>query len=123
MPKANKTEASLEELKETVLSHIDDLLNEHIAEAVKIVTTGDERKGNITFAVKLDFSETAPAVETGMTFSEVHKDKRQTNLEDPKQARLPGAEFEVVAVKRARGRPKGGGKMAAAGEKEPEESA
>jgi len=121
MPRRKNKEADLliEQLVNGMQLDAEELVKEHIEEWLVTVNEAESKCGVFTVSFRLDRSESEAILTTASTFSEVHKDKRVRNFDDPKQGNLPGIAPDPVhpdSKPRERKR-KLSGKEAASGEK------
>lgn len=74
---------------------------------MQVLEDAESRKVNLTFTATLDFSESTAKLETQIRFSQVVKDKKQDDFDDPNQAKLPGIDpKEGKAKGKAKRKPK-----------------
>lgn len=96
MPKRNDPDVRVDEMKGTAAEQLRDLWDMHQDEFMKVLTEAEVKKLNLNFTVKLDFSDSKATLETTMSFSQVVKDKRTAEFEDPNAPFLPGVDPAAV---------------------------
>ena len=104
----------MEDIREEFLKHAADLWATHQDDFARVLSDAESQKINLSFTAKLDFSEVTAKLHTNLSYSQVVKDSREKDFDDPNQPRLPGvieeaeAEQEQAAPqpKRGRGRPR-----------------
>lgn len=87
MPKKKATPPAnqrLSDMKEKFLERAAELWDMHIEDAMTILESSESKKFNLTFHAKLDFSESTAKLETEISFSQQHRDRRQDDFEDPR---------------------------------------
>lgn len=90
MPKKQRADARLNDIQERFLERAQELWDLHENEFMQVLEDSETRKVNLTFTGTLDFSESTAKLETQIRFSQVVKDKKQDDFDDPNQAKLPG---------------------------------
>lgn len=109
MPKKHTPDARMTEMRDAFLQHAKDLWDQHESEFSTVLQEAEAKKLRLTFSATLDFTESKALMETNMSFSQVVKDKRTAEFDDPNALRLDGIEehvLEEVEKKRSRGRPR-----------------
>lgn len=99
MPRKQKPDARVEEMKSDFLRAAGELWDKHQSRFMAVLEESESRMVNVTFPVTIDFSESKAVMTTQIRFSEVFKDKRVSGFDDPNQATLPGAEFVRTSQK------------------------
>jgi hypothetical protein len=94
MPRKQKADARVEEMEKDLLKAIAELWSEHKDRFMLVLEESEGRVINVTFPVTLDFSESKAKMTTQIRFSEVFKDKRVSEFDDPNQPYLPGADVK-----------------------------
>lgn len=92
MPRKQKADARIEEMEKDLLKAVAELWTEHKDRFMAVLEESESRTINVTFPVTLDFSESKAKMTTQIRFSEVFKDKRVSEFDDPNQPFLPGAD-------------------------------
>lgn len=90
MPKKQRADARLNDIQERFLERAQELWDLHEGEFMQVLEDAESRKVNLTFTATLDFSESTAKLETQIRFSQVVKDKKQDDFDDPNQTKLPG---------------------------------
>jgi hypothetical protein len=103
MPRKQKADARMKDIKEAFLEHAADLWDKHETEFTVVLDESELRKMNLTFSAELDFSESTAKLNTTMRFSQVMKDKRTADFDDPNQPHLPAME-DAGKKKKGRGK-------------------
>lgn len=109
MPKKQRADARLNEIQERFLERAQELWDLHENEFMAVLEDSESRKVNLSFTGTLDFSESTAKLETTIRFSQVVKDKKQDDFDDPNQAKLPGIDPKDEKKKEGK---KGKGKKA-----------
>ena len=86
-----------------VIKHVTELINHHWPGIIAILEEEEIQKVKTTFGATLDCSESAPMIDTVISYSKVVKDKRHTTLEDPNQTALPFPAGETETANAADG--------------------
>lgn len=84
----NKADARTQDLKETFLKHAADLWDTHEARFMEVLDDSESQAISLTFHAKLDFSESTAKLDTTIGFSQVVKDKRTADFDNPNQMQL-----------------------------------
>jgi hypothetical protein len=98
MPRKNKAEARMEEVRDKFLQRAAELWDKHQAEFSTVLENAESHCLNITFTAALDFSESAAKLETKQSFSEVHRDSTEDTFDDPSQPALGQIAAEAAAA-------------------------
>lgn len=120
MPKKSNPDARQAEVRDMFVKRVQELWEVHESEIQAVLKDAESQKLNLSFTAKLDFSESAAKLVTSICFSQVVKESREDDFEDPNQPALPGltkaeaaeeaSEGEVSGdekpPKRGRGRPR-----------------
>lgn len=116
MPKKQKADARISDIKEKFLERCSELWDTHEGEFMAVLEDSETKKLNLSYTAELDFSESTAKLNTTMRFSQVVKDKKTDDFDDPNQPRLPGVDgpAEEEPTPKKRGRPRKTGKDAAA---------
>lgn len=117
MPKKQKADARVGDIREKFMERCDELWGLHEAEFMAVLDDAESKRLNLSFTAELDFSESTAKLNTTMRFSQVVKDKKTDDFDDPNQPRLPGVDNAPEGddeKPKKRGRPKKSGKDAAA---------
>lgn len=123
MPKKQRADARLAEIQETFIERVSELWDLHESEFMQVLEDAESRKMALTFTATLDFSESTAKLETQIRFSQVVKDKKQDDFDDPNQPKLPGISDDGKPKRGKGGRKKRettdsfSGKEAASGER------
>lgn len=73
-----------------------DLWDTHQEKFMAFLNQAEVEKINLTFRATLDFTESKAGLETTIGYSQVVKDKRRTELDNPDQIQIPGTSREDV---------------------------
>lgn len=92
MPRRQKADARLGDIKHKFLERCDELWGLHESCFMELLDEAESRKFNVTFVAALDFSESTAKLETSIRFSQVVKDKKQDDFDDFHAPLLPGTE-------------------------------
>jgi hypothetical protein len=132
MPRKQKADARIDDMRSDLIKAVGELWDEHKDRFMAVLEESESRTINVTFPVTLDFSESKAVMTTQIRFSEVFKDKRVSEFDDPNQPFLPGADPKTKAEdddegkqpgrKGKKGRKKKTGKDAASGDDTGEET-
>jgi hypothetical protein len=105
MPKKQRADARLADIQERFAQRINELWEAHETEFMTVLEDAESRKVRVTFAATLDFSESTAKLQTGISFSQVVKDHKDDDFDDPNQTKLPGVD-EVAKATGKDGKPK-----------------
>jgi len=120
MPKRQKADARLSDIRDKFLERCAELWDAHEEEFMAVLEDAEKRCVNVTFRACLDFSESTAKLDTSLSFSQVVKDNKQDDFDDPNAPPLPG--LGKKGKKGGKGNGNDGdepdGKKAAAGDKD-----
>ncbi len=88
MPKKQSADARLEDIKDKFIERCGELWDTHESEFMGVLSDSEKKCVNLTFRAELDFSESTAKLTTTMSFSQVMKDRKEDDFDDPKQPRL-----------------------------------
>lgn len=94
MPKTASPKANKSVVEAQFLQRVKELWETHEHEFMQVLEEAESKKINLTFRASLDFSETAPKLQTHISFSQVVKDGREDTFDDENQLKLPVAESD-----------------------------
>ena len=108
----------MSDIKDRFVSRCAELWDAHEGEFMSVLEDSENKRVNLTFRAELDFSESTAKLTTAMSFSQVMKDRKEDDFDDPNAPALPGLERENKKKgKGAKGEEQPpDGKAAAAGE-------
>ena len=94
MPKKQRPDARLSDIKDKFIERIGELWETHESEFIGVLEDSEKKCVNLTFRAELDFSESTAKLTTAMSFSQVMKDRKEDDFDDPNAPPLPGMEKE-----------------------------
>src|SRR5690349_3925187 len=100
------------ELLEKLLAHVEKLYRDHEKRFIQALEDSDRRKIQLGFDSVLDLSDSAPDVDTsltfkdrdeegGMTVTKTFKARIREHMDDPNQEQIPGTDPETLSGKDA----------------------
>jgi len=90
VPKKQKADARIEDIRDKFLERAAEMWDVHEDEFMKVLEDSESKRVNLTFKAELDFSESTAKLKSVMSFSQVMTDRKEDDFEDPNQQRLPG---------------------------------
>ncbi len=88
MPKAHTPDADMQRMRVSFMNQAGELWDKHQDKFSEIMEEGEDRCIKLNFGATLDFTESKASLETTIGYSQVFKDKRSEQFDDPNQPSL-----------------------------------
>jgi hypothetical protein len=134
VPKKQSATARVEEMRDRFCERVVELWDLHQSEFMGYIEESEEHKANVIFTARIDLSDSSAKLQSSIRASQVLKDRKEDDFDDPNQGALgdiPEEAREETKKRKGKGgkKPRGkkppstfndeiSGKDAAAGERE-----
>lgn len=98
MPVKHEPDPRVADMKDTFLQQAAELWEQHRERFLRYLEEAETRKLNLSFKAALDFTESAASLETTISYSQVVKDRRTADFDNPNQQQLPGTTREELGA-------------------------